>query len=158
MSKFFGIFGSDDDKIEKEEDKARNVDDKSLRLRREELDISKNRVQVGEVELSKEIVEEQKIVDVPVSHEEVIIERHSINNESSDSPITDEETIHIPISEDQVQVDKHTVITGEIEAHKRQVEDTRHIEATLKKEDAHVNKEGNAKIKDEDEENDRGFH
>jgi len=150
MSRFFGIFG-DDEIEEKEDNKTKNVDDKTLRLRSEQLDISKNRVQVGSVELSKEIVEEQKIVDVPVTHEEVIIERRAINNESSDSPITDEETIHIPISEEQVQVGKHTVITGEIEAHKREVENTRHIEETLKREEAHVNKDGNAVIIDEED-------
>ncbi|AOY78474.1 hypothetical protein BJL90_19840 [Clostridium formicaceticum] len=141
---------------EKEDDSLKNVDDEKLRLRQEELDISKNRVQVGEVELSKEIIEEQKIVDVPVTHEEVVIERRAINNEASDSPITDEEAIHIPISEEQVQVGKHTVVTGEIEVHKREVEDTKHIEETLKREEAHVNKEGNARIIDEEE--DGEFH
>jgi len=156
MSRFFGIFDDEDEVIEKEENKTRNIDDKKLSLRREELDISKNRVQVGSVELSKEIIEEQKIVDVPVTHEEVIIERRAINNESSDSPITDEETIHIPISEEQVRIGKHTVVTGEIEAHIRQVEDTKHIEETLKREEAHVNKDGNAIIVDEEE--DKGLH
>ncbi|ARE88532.1 YsnF/AvaK domain-containing protein [Clostridium formicaceticum] len=165
MSKFFGIFDNDDERIEKEDeriakekedDSLKNVDDEKLRLRQEELDISKNRVQVGEVELSKEIIEEQKIVDVPVTHEEVVIERRAINNEASDSPITDEEAIHIPISEEQVQVGKHTVVTGEIEVHKREVEDTKHIEETLKREEAHVNKEGNARIIDEEE--DGEFH
>ncbi|AKL94664.1 hypothetical protein CACET_c11990 [Clostridium aceticum] len=164
MSKFFGIFDNDDERIEKEEemikekedDSLKNVDDEKLRLRREELDISKNRVQVGEVEISKEIIEEQKIVDVPVTHEEVVIERRAINNEDSDSPITDEEAIHIPISAEEVQVGKHTVVTGEIEVHKRQVEDTKHIEETLKREEAHVNKDGNARVIDK--ENDEEFH
>ena len=151
MSGFFGLFDSDDEKKRKEKDRAKEVDDKKIRLRSEELGVSKNLVEVGDVELSKEIIEEQKIVDVPVNHEEVVIERHSIDNEASDSPITDEETIHIPISEEQVQVDKHTVVTGEVEAHKREVEETKHIEKTLKREEAHVNRDGHGAVVDEEE-------
>lgn len=148
---FFGLFDNDNER-EKGKGKDRNVDDKKMRLRKEELDIAKNRVHVGDVELSKEIVEEQKIVDVPVTHEEVVIERHKIDNENSDSPIEEEETVHIPISEEQVQVDKHTVVTEEIEAHKQEIENTRHIEETLKREEAHINKDGNATIIDEHDE------
>ena len=64
-----------DDKIDKV------VDDKKMSLRSEKLDIDKKKVKVGEVEFGKEIVEELKEVDVPVTHEEVVIERRSINNE-----------------------------------------------------------------------------
>ena len=114
-------------------------------LRKEELDISKNRVQKGEVELGKEIIEEQKIVDVPITREEVVIERRTLNNEVSDSPITDEETIRIPVSEERVDVNKHTVVTGEISAHKHSIEDTEHIDETLRREEARINRIGDAR-------------
>ncbi|MGH4119038.1 DUF2382 domain-containing protein [Clostridium sp.] len=43
------------------------IDDAAkLTLRKEELDISKSRVQKGDVEIGKEIIEEVKRVDVPV--------------------------------------------------------------------------------------------
>lgn len=83
------------------------------------------RAKTGEVILSKEIVVEQKEVDVPVMHEEVVIERKAIGHEMSDSPIGDaEESIHIPVSSETVEVGKHTVITGEVAAHKREVTGT----------------------------------
>ncbi|HEY8875112.1 MAG TPA: YsnF/AvaK domain-containing protein, partial [Desulfosporosinus sp.] len=93
-------------------------------------------------------IEEQKIVDVPVTREQVVIERRTLNNEQSDSPITDEETIRIPVSEEKVDVDKHTVLTGEISAHLRDVEDTKHIEETLRREEARVNTNGNPNVVD----------
>ena len=96
MSLFGGIFENDDDTREKTTDD----DEAKLRLRKEELDIDKYKVQKGEVELGKEIIEEQKSVDVPVTREEVVIDRKSLNNESSDAPITDEESIRIPVSEE----------------------------------------------------------
>ena len=81
--------------------------------------------------------------------EEVVIERKAINNEASDSPITAEETIQIPVSEEIVNVDKHTVVTGEISAHKRDIEDTRHVDETLKNEKKRrIDKIGNPDIVD----------
>ena len=83
-----------------------------------------------------------------MTREEVVIERRTLNNEQSDSPITDEETIRIPVSEERVDVDKRTVVTGEISAHKRDIEDTKHIDETLKREEARVNKIGNPDVVD----------
>jgi uncharacterized protein (TIGR02271 family) len=147
MSKLFGIFGSDDEdrNIDRDADK-KGTETGKLELRKEELDINKKRIPSGEVELSKEIIEEEQTVDVPVTHEEVVIERRSLNNKTTDSPISDTETIRIPVSEDQVDVSKHTVVTGEVRAHKRDVEETKHIDETLKREEAHISKTGNANI------------
>jgi uncharacterized protein (TIGR02271 family) len=122
------------------------VDNKKILLRQEELDIAKNRVQIGQVELSKEIVEEQREVDVPVLREEVIIERKAVDSHPSDSPIGEEETIRIPVTEEQVEVGKHTVVTGEILAYKREVEENKKIVETLKKEEARVHKDGEPNI------------
>lgn len=143
MSIFDGFFGNDDGTK-----KETNENDTKLRLRKEELDIAKSSVHRGDVEFGKEIIEEQKSVDVPVMREEVVIERKTLNNEASDSPITDEETIRIPVSEEKVNVNKHTVVTGEISAHKRSIENTEHINETLKREEARINKIGDADIVD----------
>ena len=83
----------------------------SMSLREEEFDIHKDQVKTGEVVLNKEVVEEQKTVDVPVGHEQVVITRRTLDRSPSDEPITDEETIHIPVTAEQVDVEKHTVIT-----------------------------------------------
>ena len=83
-----------------------------------------------------------------MTREEVVIERRTLNNEQSDSPITDEETIRIPVSEERVNVDKHTVVSGEISAHKRDIEDTKHVDETLKREEARANKIGNPDVVD----------
>lgn len=144
MSILGDIFGNGDD-TKKESDDG----DKKLRLHKEELDIAKNNVRKGEVELGKEIIEEHKAIDVPVKREEVVIERKSLNNEASDTPIADEETIKIPVSEEKVDVGKHTVVTGEVSAHKRAIEDTAHIDETLKHEEARINTVGDPNVVDE---------
>ncbi|MDQ0972447.1 uncharacterized protein (TIGR02271 family) [Neobacillus niacini] len=113
----------------------------SLELHKEELDITKNKVDAGEVVLSKEVVEEQKTVEVPVMHEEVVIKRTPVN-ERSNASISAEETIHIPVSQEEVQVNKYTVTTEEVSASKRQVEETQQVQETLRSETANVNTTG----------------
>ena len=141
------IFGNEEDPREEIREETTTTDeDAKLLLRKEALNIEKNRVQTGEVELSKEIIEEQTSVDVPVMREEVVIERRALNNEQTDSPITDEETIRIPVSQENVIVDKYTVVTGEVLAHKNIVEETKHFDETLKHEEARVNKYGNPDV------------
>jgi len=140
MNNFFGLFENEEEKVQN------NHENEKLRLHKEELDITKNKIDAGEVTLKKEVIEEQQTVDVPVTHEEVVIERRAIDNEPSNSSISDEETIHIPVSEEQVQVSKHTVITGEVSAYKRNVEEMQHVEETLKREEAHVDTTGHVNI------------
>ena len=136
------FFGKKDDRLKND----KIVENEKLLLRKEELDISKDKVQTGEVTLKKEIIEEQKMVNVPVTHEEVVIERRAIDNEPSDSPISAEGVINIPVSEERVLVDKHTVVTGEVSAHKREVEEEKQIEERLKREEIRMDTNGDPNI------------
>ena len=145
MGKFFGRSDKEEDK-KIEDKKSKVVDNERLELRKEELDIAKDWVRKGEVEISKEIIEEQKVVDIPVTHEEVVIERRALGNEVTDKPIGEEETIRIPVGEERIEVGKHTVLTGEVSVHKRDVEETKQVKETLKREEARVHKDGDPNI------------
>ncbi|MBM4763048.1 YsnF/AvaK domain-containing protein [Bacillus sp. B15-48] len=121
-----------------------------LDLRKEELDINKYRVETGDVTLHKDIIEEEKAVDVPVSHDQVVIEQRAVDHEPTDEPIVEEETIHIPVTAEKIDVDKHTVITGEVSAHKRPVQETEQVREVLRKEVADIESHGNTDIIKED--------
>jgi uncharacterized protein (TIGR02271 family) len=133
-----GIFGK--------RDRNKSMDVEKLLLRKEELDIAKDRVKTGDVEVGKEIVEEQKSVDVPISHEEVVIERRAVDNVPSDAPIHEERNIHIPVSRENVEVGKHTVVSGEVAVNKREIENTKHVDETVKHEEVRINKDGDPDI------------
>jgi uncharacterized protein (TIGR02271 family) len=160
MGNLFDFFGDEKPQNADNENSLSNQDTSSvnqtnqnegaLQLHKEELDISKSNVDAGEVVLSKDVIEEQKTVDVPVMHEEVVIKRTPLNNQRSDESISSEETIHIPVSQEQVQVNKYTVATEEISATKRQVEETQQVQETLKHEEAHVNTTGSVDIISDD--------
>ncbi len=120
---------------------------RSLRLREEQLNVSKDQVQTGEVGLHKEVVSEQKTVNVPVTHEEVVIERHPVTDGQVDNtPIGEGETIRVPVSEEQVNVSKDTVVTGEVAVGKRAVQETQQVTDTVRREEARVDQQGNAII------------
>jgi uncharacterized protein (TIGR02271 family) len=144
MNDLFGFLGDDED--ERIEAVERTEDNATMHLREEELDVSKHRVQTGEVTLHKDIVEETQTVDVPVTHEEVVVERRAVSAAPSDEPIGEEETIRIPVSEERVDVGKHTIVTGEVSLHKRAVEETHHVTETVRKERAHVDVDGDANV------------
>ena len=120
---------------------------RSLRLREERLNVSKEQVQAGEVGLHKEVVAEQKTVNVPVTHEEVVIERRAVTDGLVDNtPIGEGETIRVPVSEEQVNVNKNTVVTGEVAIGKRAVQETQQVTDTVRREEARVDQQGNAII------------
>jgi uncharacterized protein (TIGR02271 family) len=120
----------------------------SLKLREEQLDVNKQRVQTGEVEVKKDVVEEQKTVNVPVQHEEVYVERRTVDETDADTttPIGDDETIRVPLVEEKVEVTKKPVVTEELVIGKKQVTETQQVTENVKREKANVNKEGEASV------------
>jgi uncharacterized protein (TIGR02271 family) len=132
----------------------RTLEDQETRipLREEQLNVEKQRVQKGEVRVHKEVVTEQQRIDVPVSHEEVIIE-HTPASEAraADTPIGQSETIRVPISEEQVNVTKQTVETGEVDIKKRDVQGEQRVTGTVRREEPRIEKSGDVNIRKNDD-------
>jgi len=121
-------------------------------IREEQLDVEKQRVQTGEVRIHKEVVTEQQRIDVPVSHEEVVIEQHPASGaRAADTPIGQDETIRVPISEEQVNVTKQTVETGEIEVKKRDVQGEQRVTGTVRREEPRIEKSGDVHFRKGDD-------
>jgi uncharacterized protein (TIGR02271 family) len=122
-------------------DRERTID-----LREEELRTRKESVQTGEVEVNKEVVSEQKTIDVPVTREEVTVERHAVQPRPSDRPVGEGETIEVPIREERVDVEKRPVVYEEVEVGKRQVQETEHVSDTVRREELHIEREGDVDV------------
>lgn len=110
--------------------------DQTMRLREEQLDIKKERVQAGEVKIHKEVVEEQKTFTVPIRREEMVIEAGG------------EEDFRIPLKEEEVEIIKHPVQVAEVSVFKRQIEEVQQIKEKLKKETASSEIKGVADVKE----------
>src|SRR5690349_6608533 len=87
-------------------------DEQRLKLREEQLNVQKQPVETGEARLRKEVVSEHHSMDVPVTHEEVYIERRPGPGQASKTPIGQRETYRVPVRQEQVTTSKQTVETG----------------------------------------------
>jgi uncharacterized protein (TIGR02271 family) len=125
-------------------------EEQMLQLREEELSARKHAVETGHVQLGKEVVSEQRTIEVPVTREEVAIERRAVDHRPSDTPIRDtDQTISVPVREEQVTAEKQAVIYEEVKVGKRAVQETEHVSETVRREKAVVDTQGAVDIEDD---------
>jgi uncharacterized protein (TIGR02271 family) len=117
-----------------------------VRLREEQLRAQKQPVETGEARLRKDVVSEQQSMDVPVTHEEVYVERRPGSGQPTDQPIGEGETYRVPVRDEQVSVEKQAVEREEVGMGKRPVEETKRVSDTVRREEAHVEREGDVGI------------
>src|SRR5205085_9478725 len=121
--------------------------DRGMQLREEELRVQKTPVETGQVQLGKDVVEEQRTMDVPVSREEVYVERHPVDRRPSDRPVeAADQTIEVPVREEQVQVEKQPVVYEEVGVGKRQVTENQQVSESVRREEARIEKEGDVDV------------
>jgi len=120
----------------------------TIQVHEEELHVQKQPVRTGEVRVRKEVTTEQKTIPVSVTREEVVVERHPASGKASSSDIRAGEEIRIPVMEEQVKVEKEAVVKEEVTVGKRKVKDTEQVSGTVRKEEVHVEREGEVDVND----------
>jgi len=128
-----------------------DTDDEGRRMkfREEQLNVDKQPVESGEARLRKDVVEEQQNIDVPVNREEVVVNRQSYGEDRpTDVPVGQDETMRVPVREEQVDTSKQTVETGEVAPGKRTVQDQQRVSDTVRREEARLDRDGNATIRE----------
>jgi len=122
---------------------------KVVQAKEERLHPHKESVKTGEVSVRKEVHTEQKTVQVPVTKEEVVIERHAVSGQQCASgDIKAGEEIRIPVREEQVHLEKEAVVKEEVVVGKRKVKDTEEVTGTVRKEEIKIDKKGDVDVKD----------
>ena len=144
------------------------ANDQTIQVREETLQTFKQWVQTGEVRIRKRVVTENKTFTVPVSREEVIIERYPYPSngqiEGATIPTTGEdihdivgsegaivalavgETMTILVREEQVHFEKVPMVVEEILLTKRIIQEMRTIHETVQKEQVQIEPIGNVRI------------
>ena len=146
------LLGRDaNDTMDERTDRAvRDDNDEKIRLKEERLNVDKQNVKTGEVDIHKRTVEETRTIDVPVEREEVVIDRKPVKD--GEVPAGDFDTdndtdeIRIPIREEQVEVTKKPVVTEEVDIHKEKKHDTKHVSEEVRREELDVDTEGNVEV------------
>jgi len=86
---------------------------------------------------------------VPVTREELVIEKKNLSSSTPEHKNVPTEVIHILLSEEQVEFTKHRVALEDVSIYKQQIEDIKHVEETLKREEPKVKISGAPKVSDE---------
>lgn len=128
------------------------ADATTVDLKKEELHALKQTEQVGEVRIRKDVVTEHKQMDVPVTREEVVIERQPVTGgRATTSDIKPGEEIRIPVKEEHVHLEKSAHVTEQVKVGKRKVKDTEHVTGDVRHEEIRVEKEGAPRVEDDDQ-------
>jgi uncharacterized protein (TIGR02271 family) len=121
----------------------------TVQLYGEVLRVHKERIQRGEVRVRKEVVPEQQTVQVPVTREEIYIERRPGEaREATGARIGENKELRVPVSEEQVHVEKRPVVREEVEVGKRAVQENRNVTDTVRHEELQVEQQGDVRLND----------
>ncbi len=115
-----------------------------MTLSEEELDVGTRQVRAGEVEIDKHVETRHVSENVPVMHEEAVVERRPITDPMSarGATIGEDETIRVPLTQEEVVAETRTVAREELVVRTNQVTETDTVEADLRRERADVHREG----------------
>ncbi|HZA63964.1 MAG TPA: YsnF/AvaK domain-containing protein [Nitrososphaeraceae archaeon] len=124
-----------------EENIAKQEESESTRvpLVEEKLNVSKREVTYKEATLIKEPATETKTVEVPVTHEELIVERRppteaTTSQDELKPPVTTREEIKIPLKREEFEVKKEPYVKEEAVIKKKRVEERKTITEDVKSE------------------------
>ena len=120
-----------------------------LPLAEERLEVGKRQVELGAVEIRKQVETEQVSVPVDLTHEEVRVEKVDV----PDRPVTATEgtafqagTIHMPLHGQEAVVRKEAVVTGEVAIEKEWLAERATISDTVRREQASVEHDEGAPV------------
>ena len=128
-------------------------DESYLTRSEEELAVGKKNVEAGSVDVRKRVETEHVKEQVPVTREEVTVERRPINaadagKHSDGRAQISEDEIRVPLMAEQVVVEKKAVPKEEVVIKKHATRDEQTVEADLKKERIEVDKHGDVARRD----------
>jgi uncharacterized protein (TIGR02271 family) len=96
----------------------------------ERMQVSK-RVAMSEATITKEPTTETKTVEVPVTHEEMTVERRPADRSTSERPSSTKTEVKIPLSKEEVQVTKEPYVKEEVVVKKEPVTETETVSDTV---------------------------
>lgn len=125
--------------IEDAEQKESESESTRVPLIEEKLNVSKREVTYKEASLIKEPVTETKTVEVPLTYEELIIERRPPTEATTSQrelkpPVSTREEIKIPLKREEVEVKKEPYVKEEVIVKKRRTEERKTITEEVKSE------------------------
>ncbi|HET6218362.1 MAG TPA: YsnF/AvaK domain-containing protein [Acidobacteriaceae bacterium] len=106
----------------------------------EVLRVHKERISRGEVRVRKDVISENQSIEVPITREELVLERVAVpaNTPATSASIGSGQEIRVPLSEDSVRLEKQPVVREEVLVGKREVEDVARVGDDVRHEELRV--------------------
>jgi uncharacterized protein (TIGR02271 family) len=116
----------------------------------ETLNVEKGQREAGQVEIRKNVREEQVNVPVELRHEEVTVTRHAVDRpvQPGEQVLEDDQVIRVPVREETAEVQKQARVREEIEINKQQVAEQRNVSDTVRREEIDVNTQGSVQARE----------
>jgi uncharacterized protein (TIGR02271 family) len=111
--------------------------DSTVPLIEERLNVSK-KTSTTQYTITKEPITEKKTIEVPLTHEELIVEKRapkeSSSTTSAQGPVKSKTEIKVPLNREEVEVTKEPFVKEEVVVKKKPVTETRTVSDTVTKE------------------------
>lgn len=123
-------------------DTAQNAAELRVPVIEEQLNVGKQQVQQGEVQIHKTVTQEQVSVPVELRREEVHVQQVDVSNRPLQpgelETAFQEGTIRVPVRGEEAVVAKQAVVTGEVDINKTVTAEQQTISDTVRREEVHV--------------------
>jgi len=121
---------------------ARVESDEEIRVpvMEEELTATVRSQEAGAVRIEKDVVEEERTLDVPLTEERVRVERRVVDRPvtAADADAFEETVIDVPLRTETVDVQKQARVAEEVVVSKEAVQRTERVSDTVRKEEVYV--------------------
>ncbi|WP_342647619.1 YsnF/AvaK domain-containing protein [Mucilaginibacter sp. CSA2-8R] len=118
----------------------------TIPVMQEDLQVDKQLIESGKVNVSKRVVDEDVTVDVPVAHEEVTVEKKAINQYVDTPPPAvrqDGDTTIISVLKEVLVVEKRLMLVEEVHITKKRTETSNPTQEKLRREEVIVSRTTN---------------
>jgi uncharacterized protein (TIGR02271 family) len=118
-------------------------DELRIPVMEEELTATVREQEAGAVRIEKDVVTEQRTLEVPVTEERVRVERRVVDRAATaaDAGAFEETVIDVPLTTETVDVQKEARVTGEVVVSKEAVGRTEQVTDTVRREEVYVDED-----------------
>jgi uncharacterized protein (TIGR02271 family) len=116
-----------------------DTDHTTVEVREEELVARTREREAGEVIVHKDVIAEEKTIEVPVTEERVRVTRRTVDRADNTGEVSlQEETFEVPVRTTEVDLEKRTRVAEEIDIEKEAVQRTEQVSGTVRREVVNV--------------------
>ncbi len=123
---------------------ATSEEDLVIPLREEELTASVRETEAGAARIHKRVVAEDRVLEVPVTEEQIRVERRVVDRpaETGAADAFEEIVIEVPLTQEEVELRTQARVAEEVVVHKEAVQHTEQVRGTVRREELDVVDEG----------------